>query len=228
MNTLNSSLLRWALCLGLCLFMGASSAFASEPVQRASWDRWIEATPQHEQLKLSWQPGDQQLRSAFGLLRAARADRTTEQQIRDFVADVAPRYGVRVQDLKSLGVTGKGRFKVERFEQRHQGLKVVQRQLSVRARADGAILGFESDLAPISGQAAPAKISAEQAKIVATNHINEKTAKAGNPAQVIMVQGTTPLRMFQVDVALPGMRFFSVYVRADNGKVLWVRNRVTH
>jgi hypothetical protein len=208
--------------------MGIGFAWSATPDQRTSWDQWISRTPQPEQIKLTWRADAQVLRSAFGVLRNGRAGVALQRQVDNFVDELVPRYGVRASQLKPLGLEGTGRFKVARYQQTFQGLPVVQRQLSIRVRDDGAILGFESDLAAFDGSAAPAKISPDQAKRTAQNHLKAKNAKVGAPTEVIMAQGTTPLRMFQVDVALPGMRFYSVYVRADTGKVLWVRDRVIH
>jgi len=138
---------------------------------------------------------------------------------------------MKPSELASARKSGTQTRKVYRYPQLYEGLSVEGHALVITVRRDGAVVAMENSLSVFAEPATDIKITPEAARARALAALDPTLSPEGSevtPTLVVLPVNDVPVRVWRVPVAALPHGFYTIYVRADDGKVLWVRNQMIH
>ena len=216
---------------GILLILGISSSFAATNSVKGSWSNWLEARGDSAQLKTRWSPDHSRIESVQGVLIPSTDSRTLEQRVSALADEVRGIHDMKPSELASARKSGTQTRRVYRYAQLYEGLSVEGHALVITVRKDGAIVGMENGLSVFQAPATEVKVTPEAARVRALAALDPTLSPANlevTPALIILPVNRVPVRVWRVPVAALPHGFYTIYVRADDGKVLWVRNQMIH
>jgi Zn-dependent metalloprotease len=223
----------WMLALGVWLAFGAGSA-TGQGLDRESADRALAdfETRMGGAVAVQWDASRAAPLAVRGF-RSQPLDGEPEEAARAFLSANSDLFGANPPELELLRIDTAGGATVVRFSQRAAGLPIVGRETAVQLEAGRAtaITGLPR---PVQVAAPASDIGEEAAIDIAANRVGTE-GHAGRPhrgfgvSKVVLAQGTTGTVAYQVIVPSgPGLPAPAVYIEADGGRVLWVRNLAIH
>ena len=214
----------------LIFFSSQSMARSGEEISGMSkWERWVKSFPDSESLSVRWGGEHQSLISVHGLILPPMNAPSAKARVQELVKHIVELHGIKTGDLDQAQEQGSANRTALRYAQHYEGLPVEDKALVVTVRKDGAVVGIENNLASFSEPSTPMVLKAEEARLRALDALKfpvDKKSVQAPPAAVILEVLGTPVRTWRVPVAALPNGLYSVYVRGDNGKILWVRNRM--
>jgi Zn-dependent metalloprotease len=206
-------------------------AALADAAPTAAWSAWLGSVPDLERVAITWSRDKRHIRSAHGQIRPPVAGVEPRKRADDLLRDMAPAMALRFDLLRHAGTDRTTRRTVFRYQQTLGGLPVEGKQVVVSVRKDGAIVGFEGDVARFHAEPTPVLIAPSEAVARAYDAVGLVSAPGTSKVKlekVILDVLGTPVRAFRVPVAALPHGLYQVYVRADDGRVVWVRNRMMH
>jgi hypothetical protein len=214
---------------GVVLLMAWTQGAVATTSISAQWAAWLAQRDDAAALKVRWNPDHSQIRSVQGLLLPSSSRSSRELGISEFVDQVLRVQGIRREHLGRVQKDGTRNRATWSFPQLYDGLPVEDHALVLKVRRDGALVGMENNLARFSKPPTPLILSAKEARIRALEIMDasyaRQSAKAA-PALVILPFGNAPVRAWRVPVTAWPHGLYCVYVRADDGRILWVRDQM--
>jgi len=209
----------------------AGAAAFADAAPTAQWSKWLKSVPDLKRVAITWAVGKRHVRSMHGEIRPAVAGVEPRKRADDLLRELAPAMEVRFERMKHAGTDRTTRRTVLRYQQTFDGLPVEGKQVVISVRSDGAVVGFEGNVSRFDQGPTPEVIAPSEAVARALDAVGvsggEKTQRT-KPDKVILDVLGTPVRAFRVPVAALPHGLYQVYVRADDGRVVWVRNRMMH
>ncbi|MBR57121.1 MAG: hypothetical protein CMH54_03585 [Myxococcales bacterium] len=190
------------------------------------WKSWLKARPDAAQLNVKWDKKTQVPSGIRGTMALVPENASTSEIVRQ----VAKEFSV----LMGLGQNAVGSNSVEkwrgqttyRFTQQFDGLPVEGHELVIGVQDNGEVSSLQNALIRFQGELAPRTIAPEQARTLALAEFPAGVVAPTEPVEVVLAHGKVPVRAYRV--AVRGDRMWFVYVRADNGRVAWVRDAAIH
>ena len=181
-------------------------------------------------LKARWSADNSRLEHVGGVLIPAADPRSPELRVAELANEIRVMQGMKAAELGAVRKSGTLTRKAYRYEQQYEGLPVEGHDLVINVRGDGAVVGFQNNLKTFMKPATAVHLSPESAHALALDALEEGLnpvvgAKV-EPKLVVLPVFETPVRVWKVPVTALPHGFYTIYVRADDGKVLWVRNQM--
>lgn len=185
----------------------------------------------HPQIRATFRPGAPLPSLVTGLSEVVDGETPAERATAFFARHPALIEGV---SLRHTGVKERPGRTLVQFEQRHAGLKVLDRTLSVTLDADDRVIRTTGDVQPIR-RFDRATITAERARELAIRAVFRLAPDAPLPAIDVPVErgvvlvGTRGTEVFEVGLTRRALHE-SLVVRVDAhaGQIVGVRNLVRH
>ena len=213
---------------------GAAAAAATsvaDAAPTAKWGVWLKTVPDLKRVAITWTADKRHVKSMHGEIRPPVAGVEPRKRADDLLRDAAPAMEVRFGLLRHVGTDRTTRRTVLRYQQTLEGLPVEGKQVVISVRKDGAVVGFEGDVARFNAEPTQEVIAPSEAVARAFDTVGvtpPEGKKKVRAEKVILDVLGTPVRAFRVPVAALPHGLYQVYVRADDGRVVWVRNRMMH
>ncbi len=220
------------LSLLIPLALWAPPSHAAAPASRPDWEAWLAARTTRASAappQVRWSSSGTVPRTIRGLILEPAPGARPEARAALVAPEVAARMGLSRADLAAPEVRGTARRSAVRFPQTFHGLPVLGHELVVVVRQDGAVVSVQNDLIAFDAPPTAGTLSAAEAVRLARaalpGSLATPAALAGARA-VIVPLGHQAIRAWSVPVVTQPLHAYTVYVRADTGAILWIRNRM--
>lgn len=212
-------------------WVATASADAPLP-QRSSVERAI--TTLAPEARVSWQAGRITPSSIRGL-QVEVAGSTVLERAQSFLQTWQQAVGARVQDLSFVKTRGTKTRDVAVFAQWHEGLEVVDRQVTVTLDKAGRVLRLQNDAEPIV-EVVRGELSEDDAIAIAVERVyanqpgqTQTPVVLTNAKKVLVAFGRLAVEAWEVHTTKnPLGDYWIVRVDASTGKVITVRSGVYH
>ncbi|MCB9542323.1 MAG: hypothetical protein R3F65_24500 [bacterium] len=215
-----------ALCAAGCLALAAPALAAPAPRAevRAALDA-IEA--HHPRLHATFRPGSPVPAVLTGVAIPTVGE-TPRARVEGFVAAHRALFGGA--ELVVGDVSARGARTVARLEQRHGGLVVLDRAMTVTLDAAGRVVQMSGELSPLTTVEA-ATIDADAARAIALRAVLGDAAATAHTEvrRGLVALGGRGTEVFEVELMRQPLReHLVVRVDAHRGRVIGVQNRIEH
>ena len=215
---------------GIACLMTLSVSFAADVSEKDAWTSWLGKQESSTTLKARWSADQSRLQHVGGVLIPAADARSLERRVSDLATEIRVLQGMDVAELSAVRKSGTLTRKSYRYEQQYEGLPVEGHDLVINVRGDGAVVGFQNNLKTFLKPATLVNLTPKRAHELALDALEQGLSPAAGakvePTLVVLPVFETPVRVWKVPVTALPHGFYTIYVRADDGKVLWVRNQM--
>ncbi len=208
----------------LIMSMHINVAGATTP----GWDSWLKLGPDAAQLDIQWDSKTQTPRAIRGPMATVQGNQKISDVVEQLARDFSSLMGLGSDAMSPSTVERWRGQTVYRFNQMLEGIPVEGHQLVIGAKANGDVVSLQNGLVVLQGGLGPRSIRPEQARELAKTGFKKDVMVPSEPVEVVLAHGTVPVRAYRVPVrgASGGMWF--VFVRADDGRVVWIRDAAIH
>lgn len=217
------------LYLGAMLALLSAHALAAASPVDGSWTRWLRTLGDVTELKVRWSPDKRQVESVRGPMVPSDAALSVEERVRGLAHNVLRLQKMAAEELGEPARGGTQNRKSFRYPQRFEGLPVEGHAILFTIDRHGTVVGMENTLVPFTEPITPVVISGEQARIrafAALKHLFPMEGKLAESELIVLPVLNTPVRIWRVPVAALPYGLYSVYIRADDGRILWIRDQM--